>query len=260
MHINAKEFYVQGSNGVGVLLIHGFTGSPAEMLPIKDVLVDEGYSILGVRLKGHGESPEAMEKTTWRDWIDSSIGGYQQLSSKCERIIVIGLSMGAILALYLAQQFKVEGVVALAPAIVIKNRWKARIAFLLKYFVRYQFKNKRMWPDDVKDYAVSYDRTPIKSIPHLLKVISITKKGLHKIMAPTLLIHSKLDRTALPISSQIIYDSISSSNRELVLLEKSGHIITIDCEREVVMSQIKGFLREVAASEPKFDKGYKYKF
>ena len=95
---NAEPFFYPGGQ-TGCLLVHGFTGAPHEMHGLGKHLSGAGYSVLGVRLSGHGTDPKDMIRSRWRDWLASVEDGWNLLSGCTERIVVIGLSMGGVLSL-----------------------------------------------------------------------------------------------------------------------------------------------------------------
>ena len=92
----------QHANGIGVLLIHGLLASPAELRGYGEHLVQQGYTVIGVRLKGHGSSPYALRDQTWEDWYGSVLRGFNILKTYCKHIFVSGFSTGGALALKLA--------------------------------------------------------------------------------------------------------------------------------------------------------------
>ncbi len=116
----AESFFLRG-NSVGVLLIHGFTGSPAELLLLGKFLNRAGFTVLGVRLAGHGTNELNLMKTTNEDWFNSVLDGYKMLGGFCEKVFVAGHSMGGLLALKLAAFFNVEKIVTLSAPIFIEN-------------------------------------------------------------------------------------------------------------------------------------------
>ncbi|RKD29122.1 alpha/beta hydrolase [Thermohalobacter berrensis] len=243
LHENAKPFYFKGNN-IGCLLIHGFTGSPSEMRLLGEYLNKKGYTVKGVCLKGHGTSVEDMEKTTWKDWLSSAEYGLIDLKNKCDKIVVIGLSMGGIIALNLASRFDVNAVISLASPIKIHNR-QAPFAFIIKYYKKYVPKRKKEIGHKEKNYLISYDKTPVASVPHLLKLIRKTKRRLKKVLVPTLIIQSKNDNTVRYESAKYIYKNIGSEIKKLIYLKDSGHIITLDTEKEKVFNEIARFLNEI---------------
>jgi carboxylesterase len=243
LHENAKPFYFKGNN-IGCLLIHGFTGSAAEMRLLGDYLASKGYTVKGVLLKGHGTSVEDMEKTNWKDWLSTAETELIQLKNKCDKVIVIGLSMGGIIALNLASRFNVDGTVSIAAPIYITNRI-AYFAFLLKYFKKYESKRKKEIDEAIKDYLISYDKTPVSSVPHLLRLIRKTRRRLKKVKSPLLIIQSKNDNTVKYESAEYIFNHAGSRIKKLLYLKESGHIVTVDCERERVFKEIVDFIKQI---------------
>ncbi|NBD35424.1 MAG: alpha/beta fold hydrolase [Chloroflexi bacterium] len=106
-------FYPGGERGV--LLVHGYLTSPQEMRPLGAYLADSGLTVLGVRLAGHGTHIDAMDTVTWRDWVRSVEEGLARLRQTCTHVSLVGLSMGAALALYVAAQTPVERLILYAP-------------------------------------------------------------------------------------------------------------------------------------------------
>lgn len=244
MHVipGAEEFYFQGG-AVGCLLVHGFTGSPAEMRLLGEKLAAEGCTVYGVRLAGHGTTPEDMLRTDYEHWYKSVEQGWQTLNSKCEKIFVIGLSMGGTLALYLAGRQPVQGVVALSAPIYINNR---KLPFLpvLRLFRTFEAKQRKTTDVDPQ-YSISYDRMPLRCVTSLLQLIKLTMGRLHKVSAPVLIMQSKVEHTVKPESAEYIFHNLTSAqDKEIHWLYQSGHVITLDKERETVFDKIIGFVRK----------------
>ncbi len=239
-HKNAQPFYFKGNN-IGCLLIHGFTGCPAEMRLLGEELKDNGYTVRGVKLKGHGTSIEDMEKSTWSDWLVSAEEDLLYLQSKCDKVIVIGLSLGAIIALNLASKHDIAGVVSLSAPIKIKDK-KVYYAWILKLFQKYIEKKKKEVDPEVEEYYIGYDRTPVACIPHLVRLIRKTKRKLKQIKCPTLIIQSKDDNTVEYSSAEIILNKIRSSFKKLLFLKNGGHAVTLGAEREKVFEEVSTFV------------------
>ena len=104
----AEEFLLEGTNNKGVLLIHGYTGTPAEMRLLGDHLHQEGYTVLGVLLPGHGTKPENLNETKWQDWYAAAEEGFKRLEESCSEVMVAGLSMGGLLAIKVAAELPVS--------------------------------------------------------------------------------------------------------------------------------------------------------
>lgn len=245
-HRHAQPFDYEGGEE-GCLLIHGFTGTPAHMRLLGENLHKGGYTVKGILLKGHGTKMEDMEKVTWQDWLQDAITGYEALRKTCSKVYVMGLSMGGVLSLLLAEQYPVDKVIPIAAPIRIHDR-KAHGAPLLKYFQRF-----RMWggneappvTEEFTAYKLGYDGFAVEALCHLLKLMKMAEKNLHQIHCPTLVVQSKTDETVKPVSAQIIYDRIKASQREILWLDHSKHVCTIGPEREVMHKKIHEFLREI---------------
>lgn len=243
-HRYAQAFDYEGG-AEGCLLIHGFTGTPAHMRLLGESLHKKGYRVKGILLKGHGTKIVDMEKVTWQDWLQDAVAGYEALRKTCSKVYVMGLSMGGVLSLLLAEQYPVDKVVPIAAPVRIYDR-KAYGAPLLKHFQRF-----RKWggsgdgstAEEFTDYKLGYDGFSVEALCHLLKLMKLGEKNLHQIQCPTLIIQSKTDETVKPVSAQIIYDKIRAPQKEILWLERSKHVCTIGPERELIHERIQEFLR-----------------
>jgi carboxylesterase len=128
------EVFIAGGDR-GCLLLHGFTGTPLEMVPLAEALAQDGFTVHVARLAGHGTSPEDLAQTTWGDWLGSARSAYRALRARCSSIAVGGLSMGGAIALHLAATEDPAAVVAAAAlmAAIVLVTWKATspLLFLL---------------------------------------------------------------------------------------------------------------------------------
>ncbi|MEC9488962.1 MAG: alpha/beta fold hydrolase [Halanaerobium sp.] len=257
MEVNelAREYFYSGDKA-GCLLLHGFTGSPAEMRLLGNELREEGYTVHGVRLAGHGETVEKMAETGYQDWIKSVEEGYEKLRAETDKIFVMGLSMGGILSLYLAQHKPVEGVISLAAPVRIFSRL-AHLSPVLKHIFKFfppgqevsdEFLEEKMTGSSDRDlkreYILGYNRVPVRCVHELLKLMRMTRRGLPDIKVPALVIQSRGDDVVRPVSADIIFRELGTEDKKLVWLEESGHIITADCEREQVFAEVKAFIKE----------------
>lgn len=241
LHENAKEFYFPGSE-TGILMIHGFTGSPSEMRYLGDFLREKGFSVKGVLLKGHGTTPKDMKATNHFDWIKSAEEAYHELAGQCEEVFIVGFSMGGAIGLHLAHKYKIKGIISLSTPIRILNR-QYYIAMLIKYLKYFMGKEGRVVRQ--KDpFVISYDKTPVKSLINLLQLINLVKGNLHRMDKPILIMQSYGDGTVHPSSANFIYKRIASIDKSIVFLHKSGHIITCDCEKEQVFDEVLSFIRK----------------
>ena len=244
-------FYLGGEHGC--LLIHGFTGSPGQMRFLGEKLRDEGYTVLAPRLPGHGATREAMRESNWLQWLDEARGAYQNLRAQCETVSVIGLSMGGLLALILAEEYPVDSLVCLSAALRLKER-SSVFAPLIAPFLPYR---RSEWPKDIPpredflgEYDFAYEDTPVARVYDLRKLSRLARRDLFAVIAPALVIQPIHDESVDNRSGQMIVEGISSKEKELVMLERSTHVCTLDCERMHVLSLILKHLRHIHATKP----------
>lgn len=239
LHENAREFFFEGGS-TGILLIHGFTGSPSEMRYLGEYLREKGFTVKGILLKGHGTSIADMKKTNHRDWMTSAEQGYTELSACCDEIFVVGFSMGGALALHLANKYDIKGIVSLSTPIRILNR-QYYIAMMIKY-LKFAVGKQAQIVKQRDPFIISYDKTPLRCIISLLQLINIVKANLHKIDKPILIMQSYGDGTVHPSSANFIYKRIGSTDKSIIFLHKSGHMITCDSEKEQVFEEVHSFI------------------
>ena len=232
---------------VGVLLCHGFTGSPASMRPWAEHLNTEGYAVSVPRLPGHGTSWQEMNRTTWHDWYDEVTRSFEKLRADNDKVVVAGLSMGGALSLRLAadRSREVDGVVLVNPAVNI-DRFDVRLLPVLKYVVP-------AMPgvaNDIKKPGVDehgYSRTPLKAAHSMIRGYKSLCPELPKVTAPVLFFRSVEDHVVDPSSSRIIMGSISSRDVTERMLEDSYHVATLDNDAPAIYEESAAFVRRVTA-------------
>lgn len=241
----AEEFDL-GSGPTGVLLVHGFTGSPRSMRDLGDYLADRGLSVRGLRLPGHGTSLEDCNSKTAQDWTRAVDEEFERFAAAHEEVFLVGLSFGATLALNLAirRPDRVSGVVTLAGFVLSKDP--------LRFAAPLMAKVVRSFPGLGNDICepgqdeLCYDRIPVRAVPHVLKLMKQTRALLPSLRAPLLAMHSRNDHTVPPESSQAIYDEVGSADKDLIWLDRSYHVITMDYDRDEVFERTYNFVKERA--------------
>lgn len=238
----AEPFLLPGGQH-GVLLIHGFTGSPAEMRLLGQRLNEQGYTVLAPRLCGHGTSPEEMSKTNWENWYHSVCDGYYFLQGLCRKVSVAGLSMGGLLALQLSIDYPIKNVISLSAPIEIADERLALLPDLQASAGHFAPKRRRKIAGLPACYSIAYGKIPLPCIHSLLSLIKLVKGNLGKVNKPLLVMQSYNDHTVVPDSAQYIYDRAGSTDKKIVWLKQTGHLVTIDIEREAVFKEITAFLK-----------------
>ena len=237
-----ESIYYEGGPR-GCLLLHGFTGSPFEHRLLGKFLSDAGYTVAIPLLPGHGTSPKDLQRRTWDEWYEKAKQELFVLRKRCDTVFTLGLSMGGALALHLSAHYEVNGVVALAPGLYLKNKFS-----ILSHFLKllYPYTRKGSGPDIfANEETISYDKIPLKALSELLKFFKHLKDDLCDIYVPILVIHSREDHVIDSKSAREIYKRVSSKNKRILELQESYHIITLDVEKEKVFREIDSFLKEI---------------
>ncbi|MEO6604272.1 MAG: alpha/beta fold hydrolase [Aeromicrobium sp.] len=237
----AEPFSADGGH-IGVLLSHGFTGSPASMTPWGKHLADQGYTVRVPRLPGHGTTWKDMNRTRWEDWYAELDTALTELRTKCDKVVVAGLSMGGCVALRLAQQ-RPEDVAALVlvnPAINIA-RFDVKLVPVLQWIIP-------AMPgigNDIKMAGgdeVGYDKTPLKALASQLKMWKDVRANLGKVTQPLILFRSVEDHVVDITYKDLILAGVSSSVKEFVDLKDSFHVATIDNDAPLIFDRSSEFI------------------
>lgn len=229
---------------MGVLMIHGYTGSPAEMRLIADYLNGRGLRISAPLLPGHGTVPADLNRVAWTDWTECVELALAELREQSATVFVAGLSMGALLALYLAGKLpSLPGAIVYSPALKVTNRL-IRLVPLGKYIISMFPKKPAHFTDPTASGRIwSYDRYPTFGAHETGKLIREVKRLLPQVVSPLLIVHSWLDRNIRPESARLIYDRVGSKDKELLMLNNSAHALTVDSEWERVAEQTYQFIQ-----------------
>ena len=240
----AESFHLHGSNGQGVLVVHGFGGTPAHLRMLATHLQNDGYTVHGPLLEGHGTSLEHMETTGRRDWLRSAEEGFARLSGECDRVHVFGFSMGGLLALSLAAQQRPASLTTLNTPIKLHDR-RRPLARVMQYVQRFQlWEGDEAQPEgEAAQYWVGYEGFSLKAAVQLLDLIRETKARLPDVTAPLLAIQSRVDETVRTVSAQIIMERTSSFRKELVWLERSPHNSLLYDERDLIHDKVLEHIR-----------------
>lgn len=235
----AEAFYHEGSE-VGILTIHGFTGSTQSMRPLFTAYANAGYTVCAPRLKGHGTHYMDMEQSTYKDWIDSVEEGMGWLKEHCTSIFITGLSMGGTLTLYLAEKYEdIRGIIPVNAAVDVPAMADAKGLTEPRFLDAIG--------SDIKAEAVTelaYEKTPMKSIQEIVALMELVKTGLHKIKCPALIFVSTEDHVVPPDNSLTIRDEIASPQKKMIELSNSYHVVTLDNDKEIIIEETLNFIKQ----------------
>ncbi len=230
---------------VGCLLIHGFMGTPWEMLELGQYLADRQVTALGIRLEGHATRVQDLAHTDWHDWWESARAGLWEIRGLCDQVFVVGQSMGGDLALHLAAHYPVDAVAALGAPIRLQNPL-VRLVRPAKYLVPYVNSTEDIHDPVAKARQPSYRQIPLRSLESLTDLLRHLDDDLGEVRVPALVIQSRLDRLVPPSNALYIFDHISSADKRLVWLEHGGHVVTVDYDKSIVFDEIHHFIAQHA--------------
>lgn len=243
--IDGGESFLIGGGEEGVLLIHGFTGLPVELLLLGEFLNSNGYSVLAPRLAGHGTNERDLMRTTWRDWFNSALDGLSILRGLCKKISVVGHSMGGLLTLELAACREVDKIATLAAPIFIDDGLGLKNLPPREFCSDACVVQPRRKLENVPPAANNvYEKTPLVSVHELVNLIDDVKKILPTVTAPILVAHGEDDHTAQPRSARFILDNVGSKVKRFAAIPNCGHLLPLAEERDFVFDVLLDFLRQ----------------
>jgi len=233
-----------GDGPTGCLLLHGFTGSPAEVRPLGAFLADQGMRVSGPLLPGHGVEPEDLNQVRWQEWVLEADEALMRLTRVCSRVWVGGLSMGALVAAMLAAtRGDVSGLLAYAPALRASNRLLP-FAVLMQHFIR-QFPtdgDTDLTDPEAPARLWHYETRPVGGAAQLWRLQREVRPMLTRITAPALVVHSTRDRAVHPRASERFFALLGSPRKTYAVYANSGHCMLVDSEREAIFAETWQFI------------------
>ena len=232
---------------IGVLMVHGFTGSPASMRPIGEGLATEGLSVEGIRLPGHGTDVEDLRSRHWTEWVDAAASGLDALRGRCRTVVAFGQSMGAsvVLSLVAARPHEVDGIVLTNPYVFDRR--------LLVVPIGSRFlKNVKGITNDIAKPGVDEHGDTVMPVPAIAQMSAMMKHvraALPRIRQPIVVFRSGTDHVVPRSNAEKVLARIGSQRRELVLCPNSYHVVTLDFDAPLVQERVLAFARELDVSK-----------
>ena len=239
------DWFAQGSGAnkeVGILLVHGFTGSPASMRPWAEYLNQRGYTVKVPLLPGHGTTPHDLNLVKWQEWPAKVESDLQELLRTCRKVFICGLSMGGGTTLNIASRYSKDlaGIILVNPMIHVKF-----VPHQLAWAISRFQKMRDSVGDDIKRPGITeygYDALPAVGVYELLKMLHYTRKRLHDVTAPMLLFHSVDDHTLPVTNTEIVMKGVGSRQKQRIELVNSYHVATLDYDQEVIFENSRLFI------------------
>ena len=233
---------VSHSSGAAALCLHGLTGTPYEVRPIAEALVARGIRARGPVSAGHEGGPELLAETPHEAWIDAARIEFELLRQEHDQVFLVGVSMGGLLSLRLAQTLAVDGIVVLGTPLVLPPP-TPQLLPLLRRFKRYRKKG----PSGIEDPAArarhpGLDRMPLDAVAEMIALEAKVIADLGSVSAPILIAHGAKDRTARPSDARRIHREVGSREKELFMLARSGHVASVDYDGPALARAAADFL------------------
>jgi len=242
----SEPFSTEGGP-IGVVVLHGFTGSPQSLRPLARALATAGFTVELPLLPGHGTSVEDMVPTRWSDWSSAAEATYRDLAGRCERVFAAGLSMGGSLAIWLAERHpEIAGVIVVnplvdPPASVFRDMLSGMVE-----------EGGVSVPAIGSDVAMpgspesAYNASPIEPMLSMFEGVDEIAAHLGDLRCPVLLLSSRVDHVVPPESGEVLAAG-AAGPVERVFLERSFHVATLDYDAREIEARAIAFLARVGA-------------
>lgn len=234
-----------------LLAFHGFTGTPQEVSLVVDVARELGLGAEAPLLPGHGARVSDLAPLRFSDWLRAAEAHYARLAARGP-VVVAGLSMGSLLAFHLAKNHPetTAGVIALANAMWLKSPWPTWGLKLVDRLRLPDFWMSKSAPD-IGDRAeralhLTYNAQPVRAAVSLLRAGEALSQELHRVHAPTLIVHGTLDRVAPVTNAYRVAVRLGTVDKRTLILPRSHHVLTRDVEREQLRAELTAFLQRLS--------------
>ncbi len=243
--IETKDFEFNIKSKIGCYIIHGFSSSTYETKELAEFLGAQGYRSLTRNLPGHGTTVEECNTVKYQDWLSFTEKDLAVLSNSCDKIVVIGMSMGGVIALHLASLFPVTCVISAAAVFHFRDHKKLKyLNFILCHLFPIRPKIKS-YPKKIKASLIfhGYEQYPMIALNEFMKMNKVVLQELKKIKCPLLLLSSNIDQTSMPINIEIIKNNVQSNVKIVKNYNYATHNIFVKSKDQMmVFNDIKIFL------------------
>jgi acyl-CoA synthetase (AMP-forming)/AMP-acid ligase II/esterase/lipase len=245
-----------GGNGLGVVLVHGFLASPAELKRLGERIAAAGHPVIGVRLKGHGTSPHDLATRDWKEWLDAVQRGCEIISPFAKRVCLVGFSTGGSLSLIMAAQRpeKLAGVAVVSAPLKFRNKNLVFVPLLhgaskLMKYVPATDNRLAFRVNESEHPHINYRNIPTKGIYELRRAVAAMNAVLGDVVCPAVIMQGDSDAVVDPHSADLIYRKIGSTDKQLQMIESDRHGI-LNEDIGDTQDKVLAFLARIQASHP----------
>lgn len=238
----SEPFSFNGTTDYGVLLVQGFTSTPDSFRYLGERFRKAGYHVECPRLPGHCTTWQDLEKSVWQDWFAAEEEALAKLTARAKKVFVMGLSLGGALTLRLAETHpEVRAISIINHALFMGS--VSPLAGFLKLFVR----TIPAIASDIKDPAekeIAYEKVPVAGVQQIVKLSRVTRRDLPAYTRPVIIFKSKEDHVVPQKNAPYTYDRIGSTVKEMVWLENSYHVATMDFDKDLIFDKTDAFFKK----------------
>jgi len=246
-YFDTKNYEFNTESKDGIYIIHGFTNTTYETRDLAKYLGEQGFYAKAINLPGHGTTPEDCNRVKFTDWIEFTERGVAEMSSRCDNVYVIGISMGSDLALHLSSVFPLNAAVFASTVLEFKEYFSTCILTPLFHRI-IPFREKKMSsPKAIRDKLVylGYKVWPLSAVNEMRKLTNRVKGELPEIKCPALVIHSTKDMLSLQSNIALVYDNISSEIKEKFIVNQANHnLFTNSPDQELIFQKINSYFSQ----------------
>lgn len=233
------EAFAFDGDRVGIVMVHGFTGSPASMRPMGAWFAERGHAVRGVRLPGHGTSVEDLRTRAWTEWVDEASAATLELRERCRTVVVLAQSMGGAIAIHLAatDPGALDGLALCSPYVFDLRLMALPVGRLFLRQVKGIGNDIARPGQDER----AYDVMPVEGIATMFHLLTRARAELPKVRTPTLVFEPGADHTIPRSNPRKVYEALGSERKELIRCPRSFHVITLDHDAEMVRERVRAF-------------------
>jgi carboxylesterase len=233
----------------GVLLLHGFTGSPVSLRPLAELLSQRGFAVEMPLLPGHGTSPRDLLPTRYADWRAEALGAFQRLRARTKSVVALGLSMGGTLVLDLATSEPLAGAVSINAQILDRGGVIVKLAPLIeKVLPMAPASAAGLVKNDIKKGGDedAYDWVAAAAGNSLVRELPNVRARLRNLTCPLLVIYSRDDHSVPPENSKALPGLVGSKNVSVLELQNSYHVATLDNDLPLIEERVSAFAESLS--------------
>jgi esterase/lipase/1-acyl-sn-glycerol-3-phosphate acyltransferase len=251
--IGAPFFLEHRTPRAGVVIAHGYLSTPEQIRPLAEHLHEQGFSVYGVRLDGHGTTPAHLNEVTWQAWMDSLTHAYEAVRHHTANVIVGGFSLGGVLAALLSARcgVAVDGLFTINAPMKLRNRWAPLVPVVLRLdglvhrALRREEPAHRGLINHSESPDINYDTNYLWGIRELRRAMRACRRHLSEVTAPALVMQSDDDPVVDPRSASILHDRLGSDTRLVVRMPGARHLVVRGDRSAHVFERIEAFIERI---------------